>query len=152
MHHVTPFKHFSGYTMAGIFHTSKLRHRSFCRGTNSGTCIFPLSDARRHFTPQTQRRTGVLLRRICAAVSRVRVRIIYQTDSGVKTCSSDFYVYIMLYLCISAPLYEASCSKGSEKSISASATVAKSALHGCLQLSRHPCRLWLYYKQSPKNN
>ena len=36
-------------------------------------------------------------------------------DSGVKTCGSDFYVYIMLYLCISAPLYEASCSNDSEK-------------------------------------
>ena len=30
----------------------------------------------------------------------------------------------------------------------ASAIVAKSAIHGCLQLSRHPCRLWLYFKQS----
>ena len=58
----------------------------------------------------------------------------------------------MLYLYISAPLYEASCSKGSEKSVSASATVAKSAIHGCLQLSRHPCRLWLYDEQSHKNN
>ena len=36
-------------------------------------------------------------------------------DSGVKTCESDFYVYVMLYLYISAPLYEASCSNGSEK-------------------------------------
>mgnify|MGYP005914406227 CR=1 FL=1 len=40
-------------------------------------------------------------------------------DSGVKTCESDFYVYILLYLCISAPLYEASCSNDSEKNISA---------------------------------
>ena len=73
-------------------------------------------------------------------------------DSGVKTCGFDSYVYIMLYLYISAPLYEAGCSNDSEKNISAFATVAKSALHGCLQLSRHPCRLWLYDKQSPKNN
>ena len=34
-------------------------------------------------------------------------------DSTVKTCGSDFYVYIMLYLCISAPLYEAGCSNDS---------------------------------------
>ena len=34
----------------------------------------------------------------------------------------------------------------------ASAIVAKSAIHGCLQLSRHPCRLWLYFKKSHKNN
>ena len=82
----------------------------------------------------------------------VNGRLFILEDSGVKICESDFYVYIMLYLCISAPLYEAGYSKGSEKSISASATVAKSAIHGCLQLSRHPCRLWLYDKQSPKNN
>ena len=73
-------------------------------------------------------------------------------DSGAKTCCAAFYMYMMLYLCISAPLYEASCSNDSEKNISAYAIVAKSAIHGCLQLSRHPCRLWLCDKQSPKNN
>ena len=36
-------------------------------------------------------------------------------DSGVITCVSDFYVCILLYLYISAPLYEAGCSNDSEK-------------------------------------
>ena len=36
-------------------------------------------------------------------------------DSGVKTSWFILKVYSMLYLYISAPLYEASCSKGSEK-------------------------------------
>jgi hypothetical protein len=32
-------------------------------------------------------------------------------DSGVKTCSINLIVYRMLYLCISAPLYEADMHK-----------------------------------------
>ena len=32
-------------------------------------------------------------------------------DVGVKTCQLNLRVYNVLYLCISAPLYEARCSK-----------------------------------------
>ena len=36
-------------------------------------------------------------------------------DAGVKTCQLNLRVYNVLYLCISAPLYEARCSKNSDK-------------------------------------
>ena len=35
-------------------------------------------------------------------------------DVGVKTCQLNLRVYNALYLCISAPLYEARCSKNSD--------------------------------------
>ena len=35
----------------------------------------------------------------------------YGYDVGVKTCQLNLRVYNVLYLCISAPLYEAGCSK-----------------------------------------
>ena len=37
----------------------------------------------------------------------VNGRLFILEDSGVKICKSDFYVYIMLYLCISRLLEEA---------------------------------------------
>ena len=42
---------------------------------------------------------------------------IIENDVGVKTCQLNVRVYNALYLCISAPLSEASCSKNSEKGI-----------------------------------
>ena len=38
----------------------------------------------------------------------------YGYDVGVKTCQLNLRVYNVLYLCISAPLYEAGCSKNSD--------------------------------------
>ena len=40
---------------------------------------------------------------------------IIENDVGVKTCQLNVRVYNALYLCISAPLPEARCSKNSDK-------------------------------------
>jgi len=40
---------------------------------------------------------------------------IIENDVGVKTCQLNVRVYNALYLCISAPLSEARCSKNSGK-------------------------------------
>ena len=72
-------------------------------------------------------------------------------DSGVKTCSINLIVYRMLYLCISAPLYEARYSKDSGKCFYLYASEAKHTSVYALLLKRHSCRIWLWRKQSPKN-
>ena len=41
--------------------------------------------------------------------------LFHLADSGVKTCTLNLRVYNVLYLRISAPLYEARCSKNSDK-------------------------------------
>ncbi len=61
-------------------------------------------------------------------------------------------MYDVLYLYISAPLYEASCSKCSEKYAAGSRHRSKAYVLYALLLSRHPCRLWLGCAQSTKNN
>ena len=43
---------------------------------------------------------------------------IIENDVGVKTCQLNVRVYNVLYLCISAPLSEARCSKNSDKGLS----------------------------------
>ena len=72
-------------------------------------------------------------------------------DSGVKTCSINLIVYRMLYLYISAPLYEARYSKDSGKCFYLYASEAKHTSVHALLLKRHPCRFWLWREQSSKN-
>ena len=49
------------------------------------------------------------------ACSMQRYKNISSKDSGGKTCTLNLRVYNVLYLRISAPLYEARCSKNSDK-------------------------------------
>ena len=44
-------------------------------------------------------------------------KLILGKDSGGKTCTLNLRVYNVLYIRISAPLYEARCSKNSDKDI-----------------------------------
>ena len=54
----------------------------------------------------------------------------YNYDVGVKTCQLNLRVYNVLYLCISAPLYEARCSKNSVHTLARTGTDAGSeAMH-----------------------
>ena len=51
------------------------------------------------------------------ACSMQRYKNISSKDSGGKTCTLNLRVYNVLYIRISAPLYEARCSKNSNKDI-----------------------------------
>ena len=66
----------------------------------------------------------------------------YYNDVGVKTCQLNLRVYNVLYLCISAPLYEARCSKNSDIGF---LYVRHRSRHTSLYvLLWHPCRFWQY--------
>ena len=72
-------------------------------------------------------------------------------DVGVKTCQLNLRVYNVLYLCISAPLYEARCSKNSDIGFLYVRHRSRHTSLYALLLNRHPCRFWLVCEQSSKN-
>ena len=72
-------------------------------------------------------------------------------DAGVKTCQLNLRVYNVLYLCISAPLYEARCSKNSDIGFLYVRHRSRHTSLYALLLNRHPCRFWLVCEQSSKN-
>ena len=80
------------------------------------------------------------------------LRLLYLCNNvRVKTCQLNVRVYNVLYLCISAPLYEARCSKNSDIGFLYVRHRSRHTSLYALLLNRHPCRFWLVCEQSSKN-